>query len=204
MTEYDTENADYDSEYAEGPYDSFPDWPEAGGWGEAKKKGGPPVKPSGGKNAYAPPKSGTDRPVTQSQLKEALGKVSQQITLNSTAIKTVDGRVRGVTEDQKKLGAFVRKETADRKKELDKVRSDLQQTKELSAILPMITSAMPAGPITTLAPLLHLLPGDTLSGGAGGTSSSSNSSSSGSLLSGSNLIAIAAIAVASGAFGALH
>jgi hypothetical protein len=202
MTEYETESADYDGEYQEGPYDSFPDWPEAG-WSEAKKKGGPPVKPSGGKNAYAPPKSaGTDRPVTQSQLKEALGKVSQQITLNSTAIKTVDGRVRGVTEDQKKLGAFVRKETADRKKELENVKRDLQQTKELSAIIPMITANMPAGPITTLAPLLHLLPGDTLSGAAG--SPSPSSSSSGSLLSGSNLIAIAAIAVASGAFGALH
>src|SRR3954467_12496521 len=185
MTEYETESADYESEYSEGPYDSYPDWPEAG-WSEAKKRGGPPVKPSGGRSTYSPPKSaGTDRPVTQSQLKEALGKVSQQISLNSTAIKTVDGRVRGVTEDQKKLGSFVRKESADRKKELDKVRSDLQQTKELSAIIPMITANMAPGPIPTLAPLLHLLPADTLGGGSSSSgSSSSGSSSSGSLLSG--------------------
>lgn len=203
MTEYETESADYDTEYSEGPYDSFPEWPEAG-WGEARKRGGPPVKPSGGRNAYAPPKSaGSDRPVTQSQLKEALGKVSQQISLNSTAIKTVDGRVRGVSEDQKKLGAYVRKETADRKRELEKVKSDLQQTKELSAIIPMITSNMAPGPIPTLAPLLHLLPADTLGGGSSSTGSSSGSGSSGSLLSGSNLLAIAAIAVASGAFGAI-
>lgn len=196
MTEYETESVDYDSEYSEGPYDSFPEWSEAG-WGEAKRKGGPPVRPSGGRNAYSPPKSGSDRPVTQSQLKEALGKVSQQISLNSTAIKTVDGRVRGVSDDQKKLGAFVRKETADRKKEMENVRRDLQQTKELSAILPMITHNM-TGPIATLAPLLHLMPGDVLGGAVSGASASSGSYSS--LLSGSNLLAIAAIAVASGAF----
>ena len=197
MTEYETESADYDSEYSEGPYDAYPDWPEAG-WGEAKKKGGPPVKPSGGKNTYAPPKSaGTDRAVTQSQLKEALGKVSQQITLNSNAIKTVDGRVRGVGEDQKKLGAFVKKEVGGQKKDLESVKRDLQQTKELSAIIPMITHNM-TGPIATLAPLLHLMPGDVLGGGSS-SSSGSGSNSSSSLLSGSNLLAIAAIAVASGA-----
>lgn len=197
MLDYESEGADYEAEYQD--YEAYPDWPEAGGWGEAKKRP-PPVKPSVGKNAYSPPRSGGGQPVTQAQLKEALGKVSQQITLNSNAIKTVDGRVRGVSEDQKKLGAFVRKETTDRKKELEVVKRDLQQTKELSAIIPMITSNMPPGPIPTLAPLLHLLPGDTLSGGS---SSSSSSGSSSSLLSGSNLIAIAAIAVASGAFGAI-
>ncbi|HXA37535.1 MAG TPA: hypothetical protein VNW53_00915 [Phenylobacterium sp.] len=197
MLDYETaESADYDSEWSDASYDAYPDWPD---YSEAKRRP-PPVKPSAGKTAYAPPRSGTDRPVTQSQLKEALSKVGQQITLNSNAIKTVDGRVRGVTEDQKKLGAFVRKETADRKKELDSVKRDLQQTKELSAIIPMITANMAPGPIPTLAPLLHLVPGDTLSGGS---SSSSNSGSSGSLLSGSNLLAIAAIAVASGAFGAI-
>lgn len=192
MLDYETESADYEAEYSD--YEaSYPDYSEAG-WGEAKRR--PPVKPSGGKNAYSPPRSaGGDRPVTQSQLKEALGKVSQQISLNSNAIKTVDGRVRGVTEDQKKLGAFVRKETADRKKELEAVKRDLQQTKELSAIIPMVTHNM-TGPIATLAPLLHLIPADTLnSGGAGSGSGSSNS-----LLGGSNLLAIAAIAVASGAF----
>jgi hypothetical protein len=199
MTEYETESADYDTEYSDASWDAYPDWPD---YGEAKKKSSPPVKPSGGKSTYAPPKSASsDRPVTQSQLKEALGKVGQQISLNSSAIKTVDGRIRGMADDHKKLGSFVRKETGDRKKDLDSVKRDLQQTKELSAIIPMITANMPAGPIPTLAPLLHLLPADTLSGGGGG--STSGSSSSGSLLSGSNLIAIAAIAVASGAFGAI-
>ncbi len=196
MLDYDTESSDYESEYQD--YESFPDWSEAG-WGEAKRKA-PPVKPSGGKNAYSAPRSGGGQPVTQAQLKEALGKVSQQISLNSSAIKTVDGRVRSVGEDQKKLGAFVRKETADRKKDLESVKRDLQQTKELSAIIPMVQNAMPGSTIGTLLPLLQLMPGDTLSGGS---SSSSSSGSSNSLLSGSNLIAIAAIVVASGALGSI-
>ncbi len=201
MAEYESfDSSDYESEWGDASYDAYPDWPEAG-WGEAKKKQ-PPVKPSQGKSAYAPPKSGGERPVTQAQLKEALGKVGQQITLNSNAIKTVDGRFRGVAEDHKKLHAFVRKETGGHKKELENFKRDLQQTKELSAIIPMITANMPPGPIPTLAPLLHLLPGDTLGGGSS-SSSSSGSGSSNSLLSGSNLIAIAAIAVASGAFGAI-
>jgi hypothetical protein len=198
MSEYDTESGDYDSEWGDAGYDASPDWPD---YGEAKKKGPPPAKPSSGKSTYSPPKSNTqDRAVTQSQLKEALGKVSQQITLNSTAIKTVDGRMRSLGEDHKKLHAAVRKDLGDRRKDLDGFKRDLQQTKELSAIIPMITANMAPGPIPTLAPLLHLLPADTLGGGAPGGSSSGSSSSS-SLLSGSNLIAIAAIALASGAFG---
>lgn len=193
MLDYEAENADYETEYSD--YEAYTDWSEAG-WGEAKRRRPSPVRPSGGKTTYSPPRSaGGDRPVTQSQLKEALSKVSQQISLNSNAIKTVDGRVRGLGEDQKKLGAFVRKESADRKKELEAVKRDLQQTKEMSAIIPMVTHNM-TGPIATLAPLLHLMPADTLTGGAAG----SGSGSSNSLLGGSNLLAIAAIAVASGAF----
>jgi hypothetical protein len=182
-------------EWQDTEYESFPDSAEAGGWGEARRR--PPARPSAGRSAYQPPRSsGSDRPVLQSQLKEALARVSQQITINSNAIRTVDGRVRGVSEEQKKLGAFARKENADRKKELETVRRDLQQTRELSALIPLAT-ANATGPIATLAPLLHLVPGGTLMGGA---DSSGGSGGSGSLLGGSNLLAIAAIAVASGAF----
>jgi hypothetical protein len=197
MSEYDTESSDYDSEWGDASYDAFPDWPD---YGEAKKRQ-QPVKASGGKSTYAPPRSSSsDRPVTQSQLKEALGKVSQQISLNSNAIKTVDGRIRGLGEDHKKLSANVRKELGDRKKDLESVKRELQQTKELSAIIPMITAHAPQT-IATLAPLLQLVPADTLSGGA----PSSGSGSSGSLLGGgSNLLAIAAIALASNAFGPMH
>jgi hypothetical protein len=196
MTENETESADYDTEYSDASWDAYPDWPD---YGEAKKKSPPPVKPSGGKSTYSPPRSASsDRPVTQSQLKEALGKVGQQISLNSTAIKTVDGRIRGMSDDHKKLGAIVRKETGGQKKDLEAVKRDVQQTKELAAIIPMFTASPTASTISKLAPLLFLLPGDTLSGGSSSSGSSSNSS--GSLLGGSNLLAIAAIAVASGAF----
>jgi hypothetical protein len=180
----------------ESGYESYPDYSESG-WGEARRGRPQPVRTAPGKTAFQPRPTGTAAPVTQAQLQAALARVSQQIGVNSTAIKTIDGRVRGVVEEQGKLGAFVRKENADRKKDLELVRRDLQSTRELSALIPMIT-ANATGPIATLAPLLHLMPGDVL--GGGGSTTSGTSSSSGSMLGGSNLLAIAAIALASGAF----
>jgi hypothetical protein len=195
------EFADADYEASDWPGDSDDAYDESDeGWGEARRRQRP-VRTSTGRNTYSPRPSGASQPVTQAQLQAALARVSQQITVNSGAIKTLDGRVRGVAADQNKLSALVRKDSAERKKGLDTVRRDLQQTRELSALIPLVTYSDPTGPLARLAPLLFLLPSDALNGGS--SSSSPSTGSSDSLLGGSNLLAIAAIAMASGAIPGL-
>ena len=189
----DTADAESTDWSGEGPYDAYPDYPDYqdAAWGEAKRRP-PPVRTSSGRSAYSPRPTGTSQPVTQAQLQTALAKVSAQMTVNSNAIKTLDGRVRGVADDQSKLQAAFRKDSADRRKDLDGVKRDLQQTKELAALIPLVTAPANTPTIARLAPLLFLLPGDALTSGYGGSSSSSSNS----LLGGSNLLAIAAIALA--------
>jgi hypothetical protein len=150
-----------------------------------------PVTSARGTNAFRPrPNAGASGAVTQAQLAAALARVRTEITANATGIKTLDGRVRTVANDQK---AF---ETATRK-QVDKLKSDLKTTQTLSAIIPLI---FPAGSkFANVAPLLHLV-GPELAGGLGGGSSSSGGG--GGLLGGGTnaLFAAGAIAFASGAF----
>lgn len=85
--------------------------------------------------------------VTQTQLQTALAKVGAQIKTNSDAITTVSNRVGTQAE-------LLTKEVAARKKESDQIKRDLRQTRELAAILPLLTqptsvqltaAAVPAG-----------------------------------------------------------
>jgi hypothetical protein len=135
--------------------------------------------------------------VTQAQLQAALARVSQQIGVNSNAIKTVDGRVRGAVAEQSRMGAALRKMMTDRKKETDGLRRELQSTRELSALIPLV--APPGTTLGNLAPLAHLLPSETWGGG----STAANGASPGvgsSLFGGSNIIALIAIAAATAGF----
>lgn len=158
-----------------------------------------PVPTAGRGSAYRPrPAPGTTQaPVTQAQLQAALARVSSQISTNSTAIKTLDGRMRSVTAEQGRLSAALRKESADRKKDIDKLRGDLQSTTQLIALVSLL---FPAGsPGAGIAPLVFLLPPDFLNGiTGGGSSGSSGSSSNQSPFGGSGLIALVAVAAASG------
>ncbi|MGK9171299.1 hypothetical protein KXR53_33720 [Inquilinus limosus] len=129
----------------------------------------------------------TGGPVTQAQLEAALARVRQQITANATAIKTVDGRVRTVVGDMNRLQASA-------KKDLGKLRADLRTTQTLSALIPLI--APPDSKFGQVAPLLHLVGSDLVSG----SGMSSTSSGGGMLGNTNNLIAIGALAYASGIF----
>jgi hypothetical protein len=135
---------------------------------EARRSAGrPPVRPSGGGNAYR------SRPnnnfVSQAQLQAALGRVSGQITTNSNAIKTVDSRVRNVTAEQVRVTGALRKEMSDRKKETEAVRKELQSTREMAVILPLIAGNNP------LVGLLALGFGGSGFGGGGSTPGDSSS-----------------------------
>lgn len=70
--------------------------------------------------------------VTQAQLQTALARVGAQVRTNSNAIKQVGARVVAAT-------AAIKKETSERKKDLEKVRNALNQTQQMAAILPLLT-----------------------------------------------------------------
>jgi hypothetical protein len=128
----------------------------------------PPVRTSGGGNTYRPrPNNNT---VTQAQLQAALARVSGQINTNSTAIKTVDGRVRGLTSEQVRVTGALRREIADRKKESEAARREIQSTREMAAILPIISKGNP------LVGLLAIGMGGSLFGGSGGSSTGDSNS----------------------------
>jgi hypothetical protein len=189
-------NAEAFGEWGESPYESeYAEYAEAR---PPRRRPAPgPVRTAPRQSAYSPRPSGTTAPVTQQQLQAALARVSQQIGVNSNAIKTVDGRVRGVVAEQGRMGGALRKEIADRKKDAEGLRRELQSTRELSALIPLV--APPGTTLGNLAPLAHLLPSETFTGGGGGGGSGSGGTGS-SLLGGSGIVAMIAIAAASGAF----
>jgi len=129
----------------------------------------PPVRTAPRQTAFRPRPNNNS--VTQAQLQAALARVSAQIATNSTAIKTLDGRVRGVSNEQARVTAGLRKEIADRKKEEEVLRKEIQSAKELSVILPLIAKDNP------LIGLLALGSGSgSLFGGGGGTGSGDSTS----------------------------
>jgi len=132
----------------------------------------PPVRTALRQNAYQPrPNPAANaNVVTQAQLKAALARVNGQIATNSHAIKTVDGRVRGLSSEQARITASLRKEIAERKKQEEATRKEIQATKELAAFLPIISQGNP------LIGLLAVggLGGGSPFGGGGGSDSSNN------------------------------
>ena len=171
------------------------------GYGEARRRPRParPVRTAPRQSAYRARPTGTAAPVTQAQLQAALARVSQQIGVNSNAVRTLDGRVRGAVAEQGRMGAALRKMTADRRRETDGLRRELQSSRELSALIPLV--APPGTPFGNIAPLAHLLPSETWGGAATAASGSSPGGTGSSLFGGSNVIALIAIAAAAGGLG---
>jgi hypothetical protein len=144
-----------------------------------------PVRPAtgaglGGPAGASPPRN---QPVTQAQLQAALTRVRQQVTANATAIKTIDGRVRTVIDDSQKL-----KVATD--SQISRLRSELKTTQTISALLPLLVP--PGSQYANVAPLIHIIGPELMSGKSG------SAASGGFLGNSSNLIAIGALAFASG------
>ena len=195
-------NYEYEASYLESPdAESWPDFESYDFYesydAEARPRGRPrrppPVKPATGAPAFRPRPApgGASGSVTQAQLEAALARVRQQITANANAIKTIDGRVRTVISDTQKLQAMT-------KKDVDKLRAELKTTQTLSALIPLI--APPGSAFGQVAPLLHLMGGNALTGGTQGAAAD------GSLLGGStnNLLTIGALVYASGVLDPKH
>jgi hypothetical protein len=179
-------------------YADFSDYADADesygdNYGEARKRPMRPIAPGPAKPAYQPRPSGNF--VTQPQLQAALARVTQQLNANGAAIKAVDTRVRGVATETERTGIALRKESAERKKEILGVRKDLQSTREIAALLPLLTT-LGGGPIATFAPLLLL--GNDVSGTDTAGSNSGALGGLGGLGGTTGLIALMAVA---GGFG---
>lgn len=162
------------ADYAD--YSDYGDYPEAEdnyageNYGEAGPKKRPmrPISPAAAKNAYRPRPN--PQAVTQAQLQAALAKVTQQINAGTAAVKAVDARVRSTAAETERTGIALRKEIAERKKDVLAVRKDLQSTREMAAMMPMLTSLGGGSGIAAIAPLLLL--GQDVSGADGAQGSS--------------------------------
>lgn len=97
-----------------------------------------PVRVARGSTAYSPRPQGNY--VTQQQLQTALQKVAGDIATNSRAIKAVESRVSTVTAEQSRQSAALKKEITTRKTESEAIKKDLRSTREMAAIMPLLTT----------------------------------------------------------------
>jgi hypothetical protein len=133
--------------------------------------------------------------VTRVELQAELARVGAQITTNSTAIRRVDTRTQTVADSQRRQVTTQRRENA-------AIRRDVRETRELAAILPLLTPRPQSVALTepvaglaqgervvvdrgtdTLTTLLPLL----LLGGFGGTATGTSDTGGGSAGGGGGL-----------------
>ncbi len=178
-------------------------------YGEAKLRPRPnarpmPKLPTAQPSTYRPPVAPgvAGSAVTQTQLKEVIDRFNVALATNGKAITQVDGRTRSLVGEQQRLDSGLRREVADRKKEITAVRRDLQSTREVSAILPLLNTLAPGNTLINFAPLLLL--GNDVSG----SDASGANNGSGGLLGGlgglggmgGNSMGLIALVALSGAF----
>ncbi|GLI01055.1 hypothetical protein [Phytohabitans aurantiacus] len=116
---------------------------------------------------------------SQGQVQAAARNLDAKIETLGNAVKTLESRTNGLAAEQERTTALLRKEATDRTKGVDATRAELQQTRMLALLLPLISQQAVEVPaedgrtvkvvtqsqdqLSTLLPLLLLLPG--LSGG---------------------------------------
>lgn len=148
-----TAEADYEA-YDEAAYDE--DYGEA-----ARPRPGArpmPKVPTSRGSSYRPPvpPSVSGSSVTQAQLKEVIDRFNAALTTNGRAIAQVDGRTRTLATDQRRIDTGLRHEIDKRRNEIASVRRDLQSTREVGAMLPLLSMLAPGNSLVALAPMLLL------------------------------------------------
>ncbi|GAA0920738.1 hypothetical protein [Virgisporangium aurantiacum] len=125
----------------------------------------------------------TATPASQTQVQTAARNLDGKIETLSNAVKALETRTNTLATAQERQGGLLRKEFSDRRKTADATRADLQQTKMLAVLLPLLTqetadstdeNGNPVKVVTqsqnqlaTLLPLLLLL-GPGMGGGGDG------------------------------------
>ena len=163
----------------------------------------PKVPTSRGSSYRAPvPAAVSSSAVTQAQLKEVIERFNGALTTNGKAIAQVDGRTRTLATDQRRIVAGLRHEIDKRRKEVSDIRRDLQSTREVSAMVPLLSMLAPGNSLVAMAPMLLL--GNDVSATPDEPTSASTSNSNNGLfggLGGSNGMSMIALLALSGALG---
>ena len=76
---------------------------------------------------------------SQSQVQAATRTLDAKIETLSRAVKDLEGRTAALTTEQTRTSTALAKEVALRKRSIETTRNDLQQTRMLSVLLPMLT-----------------------------------------------------------------
>lgn len=143
--------------------------------------------------------------VTEAMLNAAVSKLDAKIDALKRNTDTLASRISSVASEQEKMGAAFKKESEARKKDIEGLRRDLKQTREMSALLPLIstppkvavtgTDGRPvdvlsgsSNTLNTLLPMILLM--SPSSGGDGG--------SSGGLMGGDSSLLLLAVALSAG------
>lgn len=189
---------DYDASFDESLDE---DYDEARARQRPRPRPMPPRLPTAQASSYRPPMPAAvaGSPVTQTQLREVIARFNTALTTNGKAITQVDGRTRALATEQQRLDGGLRRELADRKKEISAVRRDLQSTREVSAILPLLSTLAPGNALVSFAPLL-LLGNDVSGSDAAGASSNSGGLLGGLGGMGGGSMGLIALVALSGAF----
>ncbi|MGW7363425.1 hypothetical protein ACWGI8_08355 [Streptomyces sp. NPDC054841] len=81
----------------------------------------------------------TPVPASQGQVQSTARNLDSKIETLAAAVKSLESRTNTLATDQAKLATTLRKESGEQKKGSDVIRADLQQTKMLALLLPMLT-----------------------------------------------------------------
>lgn len=97
----------------------------------------PPVRTPSPRSSFQPRQAPTA--ASQTQVQAAARNLDAKIETLSGAVKALETRTTGIAAEQDKVAVALRKEAVERKKSTDAIRADLQQTKMLAVLLPMLT-----------------------------------------------------------------
>ena len=116
-------------------------------------------------------------PASQTQVQTAARNLDGKIETLGTAVKALETRTNGIVAEQERTTAALRKEIAQRGKGAEGLRAELQQTRMLAVLLPLLTQettdaeddqgrpikvvTQSQNQLSLLLPLLLLLPGST-------------------------------------------
>jgi len=98
----------------------------------------PPVRTPSPRSSFQPRQG--PAPATQTQVQAAARNLDVKIETLSTAVKALETRTNALSADHDRTKATLRKEVVDRRRTVDAIKADLQQTKMMSVLLPLLTA----------------------------------------------------------------
>jgi hypothetical protein len=140
-----------------------------------------PVRTPSRQSSFAP--RANPSAASQGQVQAAARNLDSKIETLSNSVKALETRANSLGAEQDRVSAALRKEMTERKKGTDATRADLQQTKMLAILLPLLSQettdatdeqgnpvklvTQSQNQLSLLLPLLLLMPGYSGSGSDG-------------------------------------